>query len=558
MSEQIIPLSPVLKISNHGHILYIYEQIEKYIDNAVSYIKTGIELGHHLLMIENKDRYNRIYHELEKSLSHCALRRIHYVDNYEFYRLYGDFQYESIVQHFKNILLPFQENNIPIRTWAHVEWKEQKDIQSTLINYENKADEFVDSSQLISVCAYNGNEISAALHTHLLRNHDYFMTDYELVKSSLYSKRTDIVPALLEQKEHKLIKDQLKATKHQLQSFIMHNLDPVLILDMNEKVVTVNYAFERIFGWAANEILGLSAIELPHIPDDKIFEVNHNRSFTLLGEMIAPYESISTTKKGDRLDVMVSCFPLWEESNKLNGWAIIIRDITDKKQAQEILIRTEKLSIAGELAASIAHEIRNPVTTIKGFLQLLQSGAAEKKDYYYELMGSEIDRIELILSELLMLAKPQLNHFQLKDLTLLVGEVVSLMIPQANMNNVLIALEYDLQDVLIYCEENQLKQAFINFMKNAIDSMPNGGKLVIQMETIDNKELVIRFIDQGYGIPNHLLSKLGQPFYTTKEKGTGLGFMVSKKIIENHHGSIKVCSEENKGTTIELKIPLST
>ena len=87
---------------------------------------------------------------------------------------------------------------------------------------------------------------------------------------------------------------------------------------------------------------------------------------------------------------------------------------------------------------------------------------------------------------------------------------------------------------MINCEENQLKQAFINFIKNAIDSMPQGGKVVIQMESSGKVELLIRIIDQGYGIPEHILPKLGQPFYTTKEKGTGLGLMVSKKIIENH------------------------
>jgi two-component system sporulation sensor kinase A len=124
------------------------------------------------------------------------------------------------------------------------------------------------------------------------------------------------------------------------------------------------------------------------------------------------------------------------------------------------------------------------------------------------------------------------------------------------MNNVFIITELDSDEVMVNCEENQLKQAFINFIKNAIDSMLKGGKLVIQMKSTNQAEIVIRFIDQGSGIPDYILHKLGQPFYTTKEKGTGLGFMVSKKIIENHQGSITIYSEENKGTTIELKIPL--
>jgi PAS domain S-box-containing protein len=549
MNEQIAQLTQILDVTNHGHILYIYDKFDRYVRNAVSFIKTGITFGGHVFIIDNKDRYDCIYQELQKTLTCGEWSCIHYIDNGEFY---GDVQSEAILRQFENIIKPFQEKQIPIRTWAHVEWNEQDE---KLINFENKADECVYSNKVVSVCAYNGKQISASLENHLCRNHDYFMTDYQLVKSITYKKRPVLFPSLSEQTEHKKVVKQLRATKHQLNSFIMHNLDPILILDMDDKIITVNQAFERTFGWSATEVLGLNANEIPYIPDDRKFEVNRNRSFILLRENIDGYESIRKTKAGDIVNVLMSCFPLWEEEDKVAGWAVMIRDITEQKQAQEVLIRTEKLSIAGELAASIAHEIRNPITTVKGFLQLLQTGTEEKWNYY-SLMGSEIDRIELILSELLMLAKPQVSHFQQKNVSLLIQEVVSLLIPQANMNSVLIKTEFDFDEVMINCEENQLKQAFINFIKNAIDSMPKGGKVVIQMKSIDKSEVLFRIIDQGYGIPEHILPKLGQPFYTTKEKGTGLGFMVSKKIIENHQGSIAIYSKENIGTTIEVKIPL--
>jgi PAS domain S-box-containing protein len=552
LNEQIAQLTQILDVTNHGHILYIYDKLDRYVRNAVSFIKTGITFGGHVFIIDNKDKYDRIYQELQKTLTCGEWSCIHYID-IDSYGLNGEFHRETTFHHFENIIKPFQEKQIPIRIWSNVEWNEQDD---KLINFENKVDECVYSNKVVSVCAYNGKQISASLENHLCRNHDYFMTDYQLVKSILYKKRPVLTPSLLEQTEHKKIVEQLRATKHQLNSFIMHNLDPILILDMDDKIITVNQAFERTFGWSAAEVLGLNANEMPYIPDDRKFEVNRNRSFLLLGEYLDGYESIRKTKTGNLVNVMMSCFPLWEEEDKVAGWAVMIRDITEQKQAQEVLIRTEKLSIAGELAASIAHEIRNPITTVKGFLQLLQTGTTEKWNYY-SLMSSEIDRIELILSELLMLAKPQVSHFQQKNVPLLIQDVVSLLIPQANMNNVLIITEFDSDEVMINCEENQLKQAFINFIKNAIDSMPQGGKVVIQMESSDKVELLIRIIDQGYGIPEHILPKLGQPFYTTKEKGTGLGLMVSKKIIENHQGSIAIYSKENIGTTIEVKIPLN-
>jgi PAS domain S-box-containing protein len=380
------------------------------------------------------------------------------------------------------------------------------------------------------------------------------MTDKELMKSNLYNKRSVMFPSLVIQKDHKKMEERLKATKHQLKSFIMQNLDPILILDKDDKLVTVNHAFESTFGWSAKEVLGLNANDLPFIPEDRKFEVNRNRSYTILSENIEGYESVRQTKDGTILQVMLSTFPLKDEEDRISGRAAIIRDITDRKQAQELLIRTEKLSIAGELAAGIAHEIRNPVTTVKGFLQLLQNGAMEK-EIYYDIMASEIARIELILSELLMLAKPQAVHFERKNISLLIKDVVTLLDAQAHMNNVQIITEFDSDELFLKCEQNQLKQVCINFIKNAIEAMPNGGKLVIQVKNINKEELFIYFIDQGSGIPNHILSKLGQPFYTTKEKGTGLGFMISKRIIENHKGSVAISSVENKGTTIVVRLP---
>jgi two-component system sporulation sensor kinase A len=169
-------------------------------------------------------------------------------------------------------------------------------------------------------------------------------------------------------------------------------------------------------------------------------------------------------------------------------------------------------------------------------------------------MSSEIERIDLILSELLMLAKPQAANFRRTNIGLLIKEVVTLLDAQANLYNVQIITESAHDDIYINCESNQIKQVCINFIKNAIEAMPNGGEMKIKLER-GPSTVMIRFIDQGGGMPQHVLSRLGQPFYTTKEKGTGLGFMVSKKIIENHNGSVQVFSEENKGTTIEINMP---
>ncbi|WP_342743326.1 histidine kinase dimerization/phospho-acceptor domain-containing protein [Metabacillus halosaccharovorans] len=184
----------------------------------------------------------------------------------------------------------------------------------------------------------------------------------------------------------------------------------MVIYDIHDRVVSINDAFVSTFGFTSNEVIGLNVTELPIIPEERTFEANLSRSYAILGEKIKGYETIRKTKDNRTLSIILSSFPLLNEDSTPNGWAVIYKDITDKKEAQELLIKSEKLSIAGELAAGIAHEIRNPITTIKGFLQLLQATGNEKQTYY-DIMKSEIDRIELILSELLMLAKPQAVHF---------------------------------------------------------------------------------------------------------------------------------------------------
>jgi PAS domain S-box-containing protein len=554
MENKIVPLTNMIDIKDHGHILYTYDTVSNYIENAISYIETGIEQGHHLMIIESKDLYEQMKIGLSGRLTREEFECIHFIDNYEFYRLYDDFHCDLILSHFSDVIHNLLEKHITVRTWANVCWNDEKEIEAKLENLEKTADQCMRYTNLISVCAYNGNKISASLQNSLLKSHEYFMTDHELVKSYLYKNSSIAIPSLAIQEEQIHLEEKLNASKHQLQSFIFHNLDPVVIIDKWDKVITVNEAYQTTFGYMSNEVIGKNANELPFIPEDRKFEVILNRSFAVLGEKVKGYETIRKTKDGKVLQVQLSSFPLLDEKNKVDGWAVIIRDITERKQAQELLIKSEKLSIAGELAAGIAHEIRNPITSIKGFLQLMQSSNYEKK-IYYDIMSSEIDRIEQILSELLMLAKPQAVHFSRKDITVLIRDVVTLLGPQATLNNVQIIMDLKTEAAQVMCEENQIKQVCINFIKNAIDAMPDGGTLIIQLISTMEQELIIRFIDEGNGIPDELISKLGQPFYTTKEKGTGLGFMVSKRIVENHQGSVSISSEVGKGTSIEVKLP---
>ncbi len=232
-----------------------------------------------------------------------------------------------------------------------------------------------------------------------------------------------------------------------------------------------------------------------------------------------------------------------------------VRDITGQKLTEEMLRKSEKLKTAGQLAAGIAHEIRNPLTSLKGFSKLLRHASEAQADRYYRIMEEEFDRIELILSELLVLAKPHATSFRPWDVCLIVQEVVELLGSQAILNDVVIFTEIDAQDGVILCEKNQLKQVIMNIVKNAIEAMPDGGELKVRVWR-ESEAIHVSVTDQGVGVSEDMLPKLGEPFYTTKEKGTGLGLMVSYQIIEEHGGTLAFVSRPGAGTTVTIRLPL--
>lgn len=247
--------------------------------------------------------------------------------------------------------------------------------------------------------------------------------------------------------------------------------------------------------------------------------------------------------------------PLFHDNGSREGLVIIGRDITSLRQAEDRLSRTEKLSVVGELSASVAHEIRNPLTSLKGFVQLLQM-EDQKHQYYYQIMLDELDRINHIVGELLLLAKPQHLKFSRQPLQKILYDVISLLGVEASYYNVQIESNFPKEEIILECEPNQLKQLFINLIKNAIEASRNGGTIWMSLEQLDNDRLLITIKDNGSGISKDRLEKIGEPFYSSKDKGTGLGLTVSFKIVQSHKGQIHFDSEIDKGTIVSIILPI--
>lgn len=348
--------------------------------------------------------------------------------------------------------------------------------------------------------------------------------------------------------------EENRAVKEHLESIINQTADAIHITDLEGKVLRVNRAFEQLYGFRSREVEGRN---LKIIPPEAEEEMKRQHAQLVEGMSITSNETTWMKKDGTRVEVSVSTAPVRDEAGEITALISVSRDITSRNRMEELLRRSEKLTTVGQLAAGVAHEIRNPLTTLRGFLQLQQE-SNKLNHRHLDLMLSELDRINLIVGEFLILAKPQAVHFQNRDIRFILGDVISLLDSQAHLHGVEFVLRASSDSAMVHCEENQLKQVFINLLKNGMEAMPNGGSIHIKLKHDEQlKRVRIEIRDEGIGIPEEMMPKLGEPFFTNKESGTGLGLMVSQRIIQSHKGMMDIKSVMNKGTTVIIELPAS-
>jgi len=230
-----------------------------------------------------------------------------------------------------------------------------------------------------------------------------------------------------------------------------------------------------------------------------------------------------------------------------------IHSLTD---AYEELKRKEKLAVIGQMAAAIGHEIRNPLAALRGFTQIQQENNPNIKSYY-PIMIEEIDRINSIVDDLMYIGKPKKIKFEKSSMEEIIAYTLSITQQQAERQRVTVETIMAGPLPRLECDEKQLKQVFINLIKNAIESMPEGGRVQIHVKVIEKQQkLSISIQDEGIGIADEDILNLGEPFFTTKKDGTGLGIMVTNQIIKDHLGEINIQSLLNEGTKVEVILPI--
>lgn len=254
--------------------------------------------------------------------------------------------------------------------------------------------------------------------------------------------------------------------------------------------------------------------------------------------------------------VLIDSFVKRDERQACVGLYVLMKDLGNFTVLEQQMQRSDKLATIGKIAAGIAHEIRNPLTTLKGFLQMMDNRFRAKDMSaelgYTEVMLKEVERVNSLVSELLMLSKPHRVEKALCTVQGLFSEINPLLEAQALLRGI----DYitNVQDVPpVYGDPSMLKQVVLNLAKNAMEAMENGGKLCIEVESRDDS-VVIHVSDSGPGIPYYQMDKIFDAFFTTKEKGTGLGLPICQRIIADHGGEIRV-SSKGFGSTFSVLLP---
>jgi two-component system, sporulation sensor kinase A len=356
-----------------------------------------------------------------------------------------------------------------------------------------------------------------------------------------------VIATCLEITERIRMEEAIRQAENKYRTLVEEMIIGICIIQ-DEVITYINPYLSRMLGFPAEQFIGKRPFDFI-VPEERLV-MQEGIERIMKNAPCSPILVKGVAASGRLLDLEI--YGVVTSMNDRPAILGMVMDVTEKRLTEEMLQKSEKLSVIGQLAAGIAHEIRNPLTSLKGFVQLIRRN--DPSNHYYDIMLSELERINLIVNELLIVAKPQASSYRSNEIVSIVNDVVVLLESQAMMNNVTIEFHRPVESIYVECEANQIKQMFINIIKNAIESMTRGGTLVIDINGSLGDKVVVRVQDEGCGIPEERLPRLGEPFYSTKDKGTGLGLMMCYKIIQEHGGHLRIDSEVGKGTTVEVAL----
>ena len=358
---------------------------------------------------------------------------------------------------------------------------------------------------------------------------------------------------------------RLVAERGFLETLFQSIQEGVLVINPDASLQFANAAAERLLGFRFSDIKGrpvtslLRDFELEELltapadadggaPSHGSSPSNWSRAVTREVEITVPAPRI------------LSLYALPVEDESQNSLLIILRDITRERAQESSLVESERLNAVRLLASSVAHEIGNPLNALNIHLQLmrreLHSGDTAELDELLSVAQTEVGRLDAIIGQFLLALRPAQPQLQPRDPAQLLQETLMLLKPDFENRRIAVSLDIPANLPALQLDPVQIKQVYFNLIKNATEAMPDGGALQISF-TVSGRWLAVAFLDTGHGIPAEELVRLFQPYHTTKARGTGLGLMITQRIVQDHGGHIEVSSKPGVGACFRILLPLN-
>lgn len=325
----------------------------------------------------------------------------------------------------------------------------------------------------------------------------------------------------------------------------------IIITDKNGYILELNQLIEKVTNCKREDMIGNSVFTIDSFGE-------YMQGVLADGNPIENIECTFFLSNNQRMICLLDAIPILDDRNEIMGSYLQIRDITERFELEQQIITSEKFSAIGKLAAGIAHEIRNPLTSVMGFIQLLRRNSSknETESRYLEIVFNELHVLKKMVSDFVLMAKPSSPEKKETLLQELINDTVQFMTSQANLQDTVLKTELCEPPMMIFIDGVQIKQVLINLIQNAIEAMPDGGEVDIRLALdTENNYAEISICDTGVGIDEEQLKEIFNPFFTTKDNGLGLGLSICYRIIENHNGKIQIKSTSSGGTQFIILIP---
>jgi two-component system sensor histidine kinase HydH len=328
--------------------------------------------------------------------------------------------------------------------------------------------------------------------------------------------------------------------------------DGLISVDNDRKIVTLNRRAAEFLGDEENKLKGLKI--------SNIFDMDIETLLKDQKMIIRDMEVEIKPPAGGRIPLSLSAAPLKDETGREMGLVLLLRDLREIRDLQEKVRRSERLASLGRLAAGVAHEIRNPLSSIRGFAQyfMRRLKGQEEEQGYASIMVKEVDRLNRVITELLDFARPKEPHRESQALEEIIDYSLMLLKPEFSQKKIIIEKSFAPDLPKVGVDRDQISQALLNLFLNSLESIEGEGKIEIRLKKISQPPaLEIAVTDTGRGIAREDLGKVFEPFFSTKRKGSGLGLAIVHQIVESHGGDIAVDSQEGVGTTFRITLPVS-